>query len=132
MPVLVFDGRCGFCTRATDWLAPRLRSRTRIVPWQHMDPGAVGLTRDDVARTVWWIEPDGRRVAGAAAVARALLACGAPWRFIGRFLQAPGIRWIASLGYRGVARIRRWLPGTTPACERSAPGRVRPTSRESD
>lgn len=116
MPVLVFDGECGFCTACIEWLAPRLERRTRFLPWQEIDLGAFGLTEADARRSVWWIEPSGERYHSAAAVAHALISCRSFWRRLGVLLLAPGARTLAALGYRAVARIRHRLPGTTPAC----------------
>jgi predicted DCC family thiol-disulfide oxidoreductase YuxK len=116
LPVLIFDGECGFCTACTEWLAPRLERRTRFLPWQEVDLAAFGLTEADARRTVWWIEPSGERYPSARAVAHALIACRSFWRRIGLLLLAPGVRTLAAIGYRLVSRIRRRLPGTTPAC----------------
>lgn len=117
-PLLLFDGACGFCTACVDWLAPRLARRTRILPWQEAGLEELGLARDDAAATVWWIEPDGARFAGAEAVAQALLSCRDPWPRLGRALLLPGIRHLAHPGYAFVARLRGHLPGVQPACER--------------
>lgn len=117
-PLLVFDGYCGFCTRSVLWLLPRFASPVDTMPAQRLDLAAVGLGKDDVKRFAWWIEADGRRSRGHRAIARALLACRRPWPLAGRLLLLPPVSWLAALGYRLVARYRRFLPGTTPACKR--------------
>lgn len=115
---LVFDGRCGFCTRSVEWLLARCREPFHAVPWQSISLGELGLTEREVQRAAFWIEPTGRRFEGAQAVARALQACGGVWAVLGTVLRIPPFSWLARLGYRVVARYRRHLPGATPACKR--------------
>ncbi len=117
LPWLIFDGDCGFCTRTVLWLLPRLKRPVRVVPWQQLDLEAFGLSEEDVRRYVWWIAPP-LRERGHRASARALIALGAPWSPLGRFLLWPPGSWAGALGYWLVARYRRYLPGTTPACRR--------------
>jgi predicted DCC family thiol-disulfide oxidoreductase YuxK len=118
MPVLLFDGECGFCTAAVEWLARRLERRTRLLAWQRADLAACGVSREQAAASVWWIEPGGAHWHGAAAAAHALASCRPPWKQLGHALLAPGLRRAAAAAYWLVARVRRWLPGTTPACRR--------------
>jgi predicted DCC family thiol-disulfide oxidoreductase YuxK len=68
-------------------------------------PGLIerhGLTREDVERFAWAIEPSGRRFRGAAAVARVLREMGGGWRVLGWAATLPG----AGLVYALVARTR--------------------------
>ncbi|MFW5925551.1 MAG: thiol-disulfide oxidoreductase DCC family protein [Myxococcota bacterium] len=116
--VLIFDGRCGFCTRSVEWLKPRVREAVRFEPYQVLDLSLHGLTREEASRHAWWVEPDRRRYRGHLAVGRALMACGGGWAWIGRLLLVPPVRWLAAIGYALVARNRRHLPGAVPACER--------------
>lgn len=118
-PLLLFDGDCGFCTACVEWLAARMVRRARMLPWQRADLAALGLSRAEAEKVVWWIEPDGRRLAGARAMARALEACRPPWRAVGRGLRAPGARRVADGAYALVSRARGRLPGTRPACRRA-------------
>jgi predicted DCC family thiol-disulfide oxidoreductase YuxK len=117
-PILVFDGRCGFCTRSVEWLLERLREPVRAVPWQSLDLERYALTEGDVRRAAWWIEPDGRRWGGHRAAARALRGCGGAWAWLGWLMRVPPFAWIAAIGYWLIARNRRLFPGTTPACKR--------------
>lgn len=123
-PVLIFDGACGFCTAATQWLARRFARPVRVTPWQAEPLGRYGLSPRVAAQSAWWIEADGTVYRGHRAMAHALLACRAPWHRLGRVLEAPGVRALAWLGYGIVARIRGWLPGVAPAWPRGrAPAR---------
>lgn len=69
------------------------------------EPGLLercGLTRDDVERFVWAIEPSGRRLRGPAAVARVMREMDGGWRLLSRVATLPG----SGLGYALVARSR--------------------------
>jgi predicted DCC family thiol-disulfide oxidoreductase YuxK len=118
LPILYFDGRCGFCTAVVDWLERHSRTPLHARPWQAGGYQTHGLQRRDVERSVWWIDRDGSRVAAHAALTRALRACGAPWSALGALGELPVLRAIAAIVYRVIARARRRLPGTRPACER--------------
>lgn len=89
-----------------------------MLPYQAVDLAAHGLTVPEVRREAWWIGADGTRGAGHRAIARALRACPWYWAWLGALLLLPPVSWIAALGYRLVARYRRRLPGSRPACGR--------------
>jgi predicted DCC family thiol-disulfide oxidoreductase YuxK len=65
---------------------------------------------------VWWIEPDGRRFRGHAAVARALKVAGGGWRLIGTVVGSRTLEPLTERIYDWVAHNRHRLPGGTPAC----------------
>jgi predicted DCC family thiol-disulfide oxidoreductase YuxK len=116
--VLVFDGHCGFCTRAVYAVQRRdRRGRVRALPLQ--GPRVLeltGLTREQAMREAWWVGADGARLRGAEAMSAALaVAVGIPllWLF-----RVPGVRPLAVRGYRWVAAHRRMLRGVRPHCMR--------------
>lgn len=120
--VILFDGRCGICTRAACWLQTRdQHGRLRPIPNQR--PGILarfGLTRDQVDRAVWLIDLAGeQRLEAGAAVNRALLELGGAWPWVGRALCLPPLNWAEEAAYRWVAahrgRLARW--GLAPACD---------------
>ncbi len=114
--VLVFDGHCGFCTRAVHAVL-RLdrRGRVRALPLQGPQVLALtGLTREAALHEAWWIGADGVRLGGAGAMSAAVSAVtGVP---VVRAYRLPGLRAVADRGYRWVAEHRRVLPGVTPYC----------------
>lgn len=118
---VVFDGDCGFCTRTVqaflDRLSPDARASIDVTPWQYTDLDELGLTEAETRRSVWWVDPDGRRLAGHRAAARGMEEIGGLWRFPAWFLKVPPTCWLGALGYRLTAEFRGYLPGTTPACE---------------
>ena len=115
IPVLVFDGDCAFCTSCVRALE-RIGPEAEIVAWQLTDLGALGLSEEEAATAVRWVEPDGTVRSGHEAIAAALASAGGPWRAIGRLLVAPGVSRISARAYRLIADNRQRLPGGTPAC----------------
>ena len=128
-PVLVFDGDCSICTTLAGFVERRMRPRYRVAPWQRLDLGALGLTADACAEALQFVDADGRVFAAQDAVARLLLASAWWWRPFGAVLLVPGVRWVAGVVYRWVARNRSSLPGGTPAC--ALPSPAAPLSRGS-
>jgi len=115
-PVLLFDGDCGFCTTSAN-LARRIVPEVDVVPYQHADLLALGVTAEACATELHLVDPQGGAVSrGADAVARTFLAAGLPWSVAGRALLVPGVRQLAQWAYRLVAANRFRLPGGTPAC----------------
>ncbi|MCB9735931.1 MAG: lipase maturation factor family protein [Deltaproteobacteria bacterium] len=108
-PLLVYDGRCGFCRR---WI-PRWRQltgdRVRYAPFLGADaPNPLPeVAPAALEGSVHLRLPDGRVVAGAAAVAElgAFTASGPPvFRWVYR--HVPGAAAVAELGYRAVSAVR--------------------------
>lgn len=118
LPLLVYDGDCGFCTASVAWLRRRLPagSELTVAPWQDLDLRAVGLLPTEVLEAAWWVGPGGDRRRGARAAAAALRAAGGAWGVAGRVLDVPPVSWLAAAVYRLVARYRYRLPGATDAC----------------
>lgn len=119
-PLLVFDGDCGFCSGSVGVLRDRIGPDVDFEPWQRLDLAALGLTQEQVTRSVWLVEGAGAapRSSGAAAFARVLLRAARPWRVVGRLLLLPPVSWCAAAVYRVIAANRHRLPGSTPACSR--------------
>ena len=118
LPILVFDGDCGFCTTSARWLHRWVvrDSSTRVAPWQHLDLDELGLTEDQCRAAVQWVGEEGQVASGHAAIAAALRDGHLAWRPIGALLVAPGFSWLAQRVYSWVAAHRYALPGGTPAC----------------
>jgi predicted DCC family thiol-disulfide oxidoreductase YuxK len=120
--LLIYDGRCGVCTRLVDWVRARdARRRVAIVPNQR--PGLLErarLTRAQVDASAWAIDRAGRRYEGAAAINRTLEELGSGWRRLARLYRLPLMRTAEDAGYRWFAanrgRFGRW--GSTPGCHR--------------
>jgi predicted DCC family thiol-disulfide oxidoreductase YuxK len=114
--VLVFDGECGFCTRALGWI--RLldgEARLTTVPLQGAGvPERIGTTAARCRETVH-LEVDGTLHTGADAVNLALAV--ALRRSFPQRLYAHTAA-LQERVYDWVSRNRGRLPGTTPWCTR--------------
>ncbi len=113
---LVFDGRCGFCTRSVGWLRRIDRHRRiHIVPLQTPGaPDSVGATETECLDSLQWQGGDGSRLSGAAAANAALATA------LGSRLPMLLYRLTAALQQRcyvWVAENRYRLPGVRPHCE---------------
>lgn len=112
MPVLVYDGACRFCTREA--LRLQRMAGGAVTLLSCTEPGALdrfpSLGPEDCMRELKLVHEDGRIEGGVAAVAGAL-RLGHRWRWLSAVLGAPGIRQVARLGYRGIARVRYRLMG---------------------
>jgi GNAT superfamily N-acetyltransferase/predicted DCC family thiol-disulfide oxidoreductase YuxK len=111
--VLLYDGDCGFCETSAHWLERHARSPARVEAWQHADLVRLGLSAEECAEAVLWVE-DGRRAVGPEAVAAYLRSASGPWQTAGRLLRAPVSEHVAWPVYRWVAQHRDGLSaGTT-------------------
>jgi predicted DCC family thiol-disulfide oxidoreductase YuxK len=120
-PVLVYDGDCAFCTSCVRVLE-RIGPDAEIVAWQFADLAELGITEEQAAAAVQWVQSDGTVRSGHEAIAAVLSTAGRIWRIVGRMALLPGISWLAAKAYRLVARNRYRLPGGTPACALPAAG----------
>ncbi|MFN0282446.1 MAG: thiol-disulfide oxidoreductase DCC family protein [Kineosporiaceae bacterium] len=121
-PVLVYDGDCGICTKlsrvARRYVMPR---RGTVIASSDLDLDAYGLTTQQCLDALQFVDDRGRTHAAQDAVARLLLAAAWWWRPLGALLLLPGVRALAGLAYRWVARNRHRLPGSTQACAVPSP-----------
>jgi predicted DCC family thiol-disulfide oxidoreductase YuxK len=120
--VLLFDGTCGPCTRAAQWVRRR-DSAGRVLVLPNQAPGVLatyGLTRAEANRSVWAVEPRGRRLEGAAALNRMLVELGGGWRVLSLPYRLLPLAVLEEAAYRWFAANRgrfAWL-GVTPECDR--------------
>ena len=123
LPVLVFDGECGFCTTSARFLQRWvvMGGSPSVAPWQRLDLGVLGLTAEQCSAAVQWVGKDGQVASGHAAIAATLRAGHLVWRPVGALLVAPGFSWLAARVYAWVAAHRASLPGGTPACQMEDP-----------
>ena len=79
-----------------------------------------GVSRAEADRSVWLVEPDGRRREGAAAVSGTLEILGGGWRLIALGYRTKPSAALAEAAYRSFARNRHRLArfGATPECDR--------------
>ncbi|MBO0691648.1 MAG: DUF393 domain-containing protein [Acidimicrobiaceae bacterium] len=119
VPLLIYDGDCGFCTTTSRWAEKGFRNGEQIEAWQLLGEGALaslGLSVHDVEQAAWWVEADGSLERGHRAAGRALEAAGGWRRVVGTMMLVPPTTWLAAAVYRVVVRYRYRLPGGSPAC----------------
>lgn len=106
IPVVLFDGDCGFCTTQ----ARRLAAPGKISLRSFREEGALadfpGVTLEECVREMKLVDREGHVYGGAEAIARALRV-GRP--FLGTvaiLYYVPGVRWVADRIYAWVAANR--------------------------
>jgi predicted DCC family thiol-disulfide oxidoreductase YuxK len=116
--VFYFDGKCGVCTRARDFLVRLDRTGgVQTEPFQR--PGsleALGIPADRLHDSSWWLDSSGAVYGGAEGI-NAALSAALGTQLPLRIYRLPGIRWAQEAVYRWVAAHRYRFPGTTPYCE---------------
>jgi predicted DCC family thiol-disulfide oxidoreductase YuxK len=106
VPVVLFDGDCGFCTAQ----ARRLAAPGKILLRSFREEGALaafpGVTLEECLREMKLVGLDGRVYGGAEAIARALRV-GRPFLgTVAMLYYVPGVRWAADRAYAWVAANR--------------------------
>ncbi len=116
---VLFDGSCRFCTRSAHGIQRRL-GRQRVVLANFQEPGVLerypGVTHEAAMQRMHVVTREGRIYAGAEAVAR-LLAALPVVGWVAFLYYVPGLRQLADVAYRFVARNRYRLFGRTETCD---------------
>lgn len=112
-PLVLFDGRCGFCTWSVHFARKSVHADVDFAPYQSVDVTRYGLSADQCAEAVQFIDSNGV-VAGELAVAAIMQAGRGVWRPLGRFIGSTPVRPLAGVAYRFVARHRGRLWGVQP------------------
>ncbi|MBI2344428.1 MAG: DUF393 domain-containing protein [Deltaproteobacteria bacterium] len=119
-PVVIYDGECPFCRRAIAWyrahdpaghmeyLSRQSPERLRRYPIFD-DPKYQG--------SIQLLMPEGAIFSGAEATGRTLTYLhGWRWRWLGACIQWPGIRSLARIGYRWIAKNRHRFACKDDSC----------------
>jgi predicted DCC family thiol-disulfide oxidoreductase YuxK len=116
--VLFFDGACGMCTRARNFLVRLDRTgNLQTEPFQRAGSAErLGLPASRLSESVWWLDSSGDVYGGARAV-NAALSAALGTRLPLWVYRIPGMRFVQEAAYRWVANNRYRFPGTTPYCE---------------
>jgi len=116
--ILFFDGQCGMCTRARDFLLKLNRSGgLRTEPLQGDGVAErLGIQESQLLESVRWLDASGDVYAGAQA-ANAAVAAALGTRLPLLVYRIPGITSLEEAVYRWVASHRYLFPGKTPYCE---------------
>ena len=124
IPVLIYDGDCAFCSSSVRFIERRIRRHPSCQPWQWLDLGAYGVTREECELAVQFVDAEARVHSAERGIARILIHGGKGWALIGRVMLVPGIRHIAGIVYRWISKNRHRMPGGTPQCSLPAAQRT--------
>lgn len=111
--VLIYDDQCGLCTRLASWYRKRAHVGVSVVGSHTLcdqELQELRLTRDDVLKSVWWVDHHDEYPAHRA-IARALCHARLPWSLLGVVLEEPLIWPVSSRAYKTVAALRSRIPG---------------------
>ncbi|GAB3281483.1 hypothetical protein GCM10027456_74780 [Kineosporia babensis] len=122
---MIFDGDCGICTKLAGVITSYLKPPAAVEPWQRLDLAAYGLGVEACVEALQYVDADGKVYAAELAIAQ-LLKASRPWaRPAGYVIALPGVRSVAGVIYRWVARNRHRLPGGTAACAMPPAGQAK-------
>ena len=104
---LVYDGDCAFCRAQVDRLRERVGERIAFLPFQSAGDRFPEIAREEFARAVHLVGSDGSVATGAHAILRASAGRSRVARVaLAGYRFVPGLRLVAELVYRWVARNR--------------------------
>jgi predicted DCC family thiol-disulfide oxidoreductase YuxK len=116
--ILFFDGQCGMCTRARDFLLKL--NRTGDLQTEPLQGNGVaerlGIPASRLLESVRWLDGSGDVYEGAEA-ANAAVSAALGTRLPLLVYRIPGITSLEEAVYRWVANHRYRFPGKTPYCE---------------
>jgi len=117
---VLWDGDCGLCRAAADWVRRRDRGgRLAVAAWQRApSPPMTEALAAACRQAVQVVTRDGTVLAGAEAVAFVLGEVG--WPRWARLLTRPPLRWVLRQAYAWLARHRGALSrllGLPAACQ---------------
>ncbi|MFJ1805296.1 MULTISPECIES: thiol-disulfide oxidoreductase DCC family protein [unclassified Streptomyces] len=117
LPVLAYDGDCGFCRTSVDRIRDLAAPALEAVPWQFLPGESIAPHLERLDREVLLLRGGTVLAGGADALARWLgTSPSAAYRTLAAVLRLPGVRTLARPVYRWVSRNRHRLPGATPTC----------------
>jgi predicted DCC family thiol-disulfide oxidoreductase YuxK len=108
-PLLIYDGKCGFCLW---WLARwrrRVGDRIDYAPSQEAARHYPALSPVRFSRSIQLVETDGTVYEGAEAAFRVLSRAPRGGRPLWAYEHLPGVRAVTERGYKFVARHRSGL-----------------------
>src|SRR6267142_1729596 len=105
-PILIYDGRCGFCAIWVNYGRKLTGDRVTYAPSQEVDHHYPEISPEDFKRSVWFVESDGTRTSGAEAIFRLMAQVpGKRWP-LRLYEHLPGFAFAGEAAYRFVAEHR--------------------------
>jgi lipase maturation factor 1 len=106
IPVLIYDGRCGFCRTWVDYWRRLTGDRVEYAASQDVGSQYPEISTEQFANSVWLVYPDGRRISGAEAALKLIAhAPGKAW-LLWMYRHVPGFGFVAEVSYRFIADHR--------------------------
>ncbi|MGH9613038.1 MAG: lipase maturation factor family protein, partial [Bryobacteraceae bacterium] len=105
-PLLIFDGKCGFCGIWIDYWRTLTGERVDYAPSQEVADRFPDIPKEEFAKSVQLIEPDGEVLSGARAVYRTLAYAPGKGFWPWTYENLPGFAPISETAYRGIAAHR--------------------------
>ena len=106
LPVLLYDGGCGFCGQLALTARRLARGRVRVEPLQRALADVPWVDADAAMRALHLVDRDGRAYAGAGAIVRLVRIARPWWGVLLLPYHLPGLRHLADLAYAAVAARR--------------------------
>ena len=109
MPVLIYDGQCGFCAIWVHYWRHLTGERVTYVPSQEAAAQYPEISAGEFKRSVWLVHPDGTRTGGAQAVFDLMTyALGKSWP-LWMYRHVPGFSWASEVSFGFIARHRSFF-----------------------
>lgn len=107
-PLLVFDGRCGFCRIWIDYWKQITGSRLDYAPSQEVGPNFPQIPPEKFSQAVQLVTPGGTVMSGAQAVFATLAFAGIEWP-VWCYDHVPGLAPVTEASYRLIAAHRNFF-----------------------
>ncbi len=111
LPLVLFDGACGFCTLQAERIRRWAGDRVHVRPLQEALGDVPWVDPDEAIRALHLVDRDGRSYAGAAAIVRLLRITRPVLGLLALPYHLPGVRPLAERAYAFVAARRTRLAG---------------------
>ncbi|MGH9612833.1 MAG: lipase maturation factor family protein [Bryobacteraceae bacterium] len=105
-PLLIFDGKCGFCGVWVDYSKTLTGDRVEYAPSQEAADRFPDIPKENFAKSVQLVEPGGEVLSGAHAVCRTLAYAPGKGFWLWAYEDLPGVAPIAEIAYRFIAAHR--------------------------
>lgn len=121
VPLLIYDGDCGFCAWWARYWQQLAGARVRFAPWRQAAPHFPQITEDQFRGAIQHVAPDGAISSGAQAAFLTLSAAPGGSRWLWLYRRVPGFAAASEAAYRVIAahrplalRLTRCLWGAQP------------------
>jgi predicted DCC family thiol-disulfide oxidoreductase YuxK len=112
LPLLAYDGDCGFCAYWVRYWQRLTGERVRYAPYQEITADHPDVSVEEFARSIQLFEPEGARYSGAEAAFRVLALAPGGGISLWMYWHLPGFAGLAEATYGLIARHRdvayRW------------------------